>query len=164
MVVVVPAPWEFLQPAGPVLDRSGCAVRASEGSMEPTRTVSLTEVGAYRVREDGMETIAERQYLSPSTETIAVKADESGTAHLVNYNIDNGAETGTLHKGQQLNIEVSPNKPSRVLTILFTFSGTGGQYDVKLTGSLGGGDTDTVEQGDFDVPAESTEYLFQLKQ
>ena len=109
--------------------------------------------------------IGERQYLSPGAETISVEVAESGTVHLVTYDIDDGAQTGTLHKGEQLDIRVSPAEPRRKLTLLFTFSGdSGGLYDVTLSGSLGGGDTDPVDQGSFGIPATTSEYRFRLQQ
>ena len=110
-----------------------------------------------------MQKIATRQYLSPSAETITVEVGASGTAHLVTFNLDDDEEEGTLHEGEQLNIEVSPNKPRRKLSLLFTFSGPGGQYDVSLSGSLGGSDTDTIVNS-FGIPATATEYIFRLKQ
>jgi hypothetical protein len=110
-----------------------------------------------------MQKIAKRQYLSPSAETITVGVQASGTAHLVTYNLDDDTEEGTLHEGETLDIEVSQDKPRRKLSLMFAFSGSSGQYVVTLSGSLGGSDTDVIDDT-FGIPGTATEYRFRLQQ
>jgi len=109
-----------------------------------------------------MQKIGERQYAIGANETVAIEVDASGTAHLVNYDLD--GDGGILNQGQQLSITAPSGNNRRKLNLLFTYSGSGGTYTVKLTGSAGGQDTDTVSQGSFGVPTNACEYRFRRAQ
>lgn len=104
--------------------------------------------------------IAPRQYHVQPGETITVGAQASGTVHLVSYDLD-GQGGGPLAADQPLTFKITTN--TRVLTLLFTFSGSsGGKYVIGINSDQGGSDTDNVDQGSFGIPATSAEYRFQL--
>ena len=106
-----------------------------------------------------METIAERQYLLESGETVSVSVEATNTVHAVNYNL-NKQNKGSLGPGETVAVP-KPGSGFSSLVLLFTFSGTGGKYTVTITGETGDPDTDVIDQGSFDIPSTSAEYLFQ---
>jgi hypothetical protein len=104
--------------------------------------------------------IAKRQYHVQPGETITIGVQATGTAHLVNYDLD-GQGGGPVGAGQPLTFTVTTS--TRILTLLFTFSGnSGGKYVVGITSAQGGSDTDVVDQGSFGIPTTAAEYRFQL--
>jgi hypothetical protein len=106
-----------------------------------------------------MTTIEERQYLLDNGETASVSVEAEGTVHAVNFNLDK-QKKGPLGPGETVEVP-KPGSGFSSLTLLFTFSGTGGKYTVTITGETGDPDTDVIDQGSFDIPATSAEYLFQ---
>ena len=127
----------------------------------PALTVELES--AIKVRSAAMKIIGERAYACSSGETITVNVTSSGnTAHLVNFNLD-AAGGGSLPEGQPLHFPM--NKPHRTLRLLFTFSGNDdtGKYDVSITGSGGGHDTDQIAQS-FGIPSDQRRYDFWITQ
>jgi hypothetical protein len=106
-----------------------------------------------------MTIIEERQYLLEGGETASVSVEAEGTVHAVNYNL-NKQKKGPLGPGETVEVP-KPGNGFSSLMLLFTFSGTGGKYTVTVTGETGDPDTDVIDQGSFDIPATSAEYLFQ---
>ena len=102
--------------------------------------------------------IAKRQYHVQAGEKITLSTQASGTAHVVNFEFDNG-EKGVLIEGQPLTF---PVMATRVLTLLFTFSNSSnGKYVIALSGDQGGSDTDNVDQ-QFGIPTTMATYRFQV--
>jgi len=107
-----------------------------------------------------MKKIAKRQYNVQPGETITVGVQASGTAHVVNYEFDDG-QKGILAAGQPLSFKVTTS--TRVLNLLFSFTNSsGGKYVIAIQGDQGGSDTDNVDQGSFGIPTTSATYRFQL--
>jgi hypothetical protein len=104
--------------------------------------------------------IVKRQYHVQPNETITFGAQASGTAHVLNYEFDDG-EKGVLAAGQPLIFKVTTS--TRVLNLLCTFTNnSGGKYLIGIQGDAGGSDTDNVDQGGFGIPAITATYRFQL--
>lgn len=106
-----------------------------------------------------MKTIDERQYVLDNGETASVSVEATGTVHAVNFNLDKQKKS-PLGPGETVAVP-KPSSGFSSLMLLFTFSGTGGKYTVTITGETGDPDTDVIDQGSFDIPATSAEYLFQ---
>ena len=106
-----------------------------------------------------MKIIGERQYLLEDGETASVSVDGENTVHGVNYNLDK-LKKGPLGPGETVEVP-KPGSGFSSLTLLLTFSGNGGKYTVTISSSNGDSDTDVVDQGSFDIPSTSAEYLFQ---
>jgi hypothetical protein len=111
-----------------------------------------------------MKEVDDKIFEAENGETVFVVTDSTGTAHLVNYSLHGQGKP--LKKGEALSFKLDKSiENPTILTLGFTFSNNagGGNYNVKVTGSAPGSDTD-----DSDIPqngqkVDSVFYVFRIQ-